>query len=66
MGQKSYQIIVARPDTDFAPAWESGVVESSATNGIVCNATLQPNAQCEAGLLAIHSVGAGGGGGAGS
>ena len=44
VGQKSYSITVVMPYTDFGPVWSSGVVESDATHGIVCNKTLQANA----------------------
>ena len=44
VGQKSYQITVIRPYTDFGPIWSSGLVSSDATHGIVCNQTLAANA----------------------
>ena len=44
VGQKSYQITVIRPYTDFGPVWSSGLVSSDATHGIVCNQTLSANA----------------------
>eukprot|EP01043_Picozoa_sp_COSAG02_P020861 COSAG02_NODE_1041_length_15034_cov_96.398326_1_plen_626_part_10 len=44
VGQKNYQVTVIRPYTDFAPLWSSGVVNSDATHGIVCNYTLAANA----------------------
>lgn len=43
VGQKSYQVTVIRPYTDFAPIWTSGVVDSDVTHGIVCNHTLSAN-----------------------
>jgi alpha-L-rhamnosidase len=46
--QMSYQITVVRLHSDFAPLWSSGVVDSNATHGIVCNHTLPANTRYQA------------------